>query len=458
MAQKTELGEPDAGGRSCPVPVPGSEFTLEVDTVIPAVGQTADFSFFGPGLAFDTATIYRLEADPVTLATQIPGVFAGGDLVTGPRSAVEAFAAGRRAALAIHCSLAGQPLPQELPPLASRTTNLIVDTTRRRGHLPPADARPQPGGADGPTGRRSGTGFHRRRGPRPKPPAASPAPAPSASRTAPFSSTMCQQFPYTEKELVRLLAGRGLADPLIPYSCHYCGLCQAVCPKDLHAGRPCLAAREALVARGKGPLPPHKGIQNYVKWGSSPTFALSRPDPATGKAARVFFPGCSLAGHATGVVKAAYAHLRRQLPDTGIMLNCCGAPSYFMGEKDVMLRVIRNVAGELEQLGAREVIVACTHCLPDLSGISPGDQNPLHLRSAGGGGPARRGLKPRPAGSSTSRTPAAPARPPRSTRRCAAWSATWGTAWRRWPTTGSAASAAAPAAWCPRWPRSWPRK
>ena len=63
VAQKTVLGDPDADGRFCPVPVPGSEFTLEVDTVIPAVGQTADFSFFGPGLAFDTATIFRLEAD-----------------------------------------------------------------------------------------------------------------------------------------------------------------------------------------------------------------------------------------------------------------------------------------------------------------------------------------------------------------------------------------------------------
>jgi Fe-S oxidoreductase len=177
-----------------------------------------------------------------------------------------------------------------------------------------------------------------------------------------FLQHYVQQFPYTEKELVHLLRDRGLSDPLIPYSCHYCGLCQAVCPQDLHAGQVCLSARKALVDRGQGPLPPHKGIQNFVKWGSSPTFSLSRPDPATGKAARVFFPGCSLAGHATGVVKAAYAHLRRKLPDTGIMLNCCGAPSYFMGETGVMLRIIRNVAGEIAKLGAQEVIVACTHC------------------------------------------------------------------------------------------------
>ena len=121
-------------------------------------------------------------------------------------------------------------------------------------------------------------------------------------------------------------------NPCIPYSCHYCGLCQAVCPQGLHAGRVCLESRERLVARGKGPLPPHKGIQNYVKWGASPTFALSRPDPATGTAPAGLFPGLRPVRPQPDVVKAAYAHLRRRLPDTGIMLNCCGAPSYFMGE------------------------------------------------------------------------------------------------------------------------------
>jgi Fe-S oxidoreductase len=361
VAQKTELGEPDAGGRCCPVPMAGSEFTLEVDMVIPAVGQTADFSFFGPGLAFDTATIYRMEADPVTLKTKIPGVFAGGDLVTGPRSAVEAFAAGRRAALAIHCSLTGQPLPQELPALTGRPTGLIIDTrgaeVTARQEMPDLSLAARTAQPDAEVE----LGF-----------AAEAARAEAARcltcvcsqcvKNCPFLQHYVQQFPYTEKELVQLLRDRGATDPLIPYSCHYCGLCQAVCPKDLHAGRPCLEARETLVNHGQGPLPQHKGIQNYVKWGSSPTFALSRPDPATGKAVRVFFPGCSLAGHFTEVVKAAYTHLRRKLPDTGIMLNCCGAHSYFMGEREVMLRVIGKVAEELEKLGAREIIVACPHC------------------------------------------------------------------------------------------------
>jgi NADPH-dependent glutamate synthase beta subunit-like oxidoreductase len=361
IVQRTELGEPDAGGRLCPIPVAGSEFTLAVDLVIPAVGQTADFSFFGPGLAFDTATIHRLEADPVTLQTRIPGVFAGGDLVTGPQSAVAAFAAGRRAALAIHASLSGQAKTQELPPPAGRGTGLIVDTrgaaVTSRQPMPDLSLAARTAQPDAEVE----TGF------------TDSAARAEAARCLTCTCSQCVkhctflqhyvlQFPATEKGLVRLLEDRGAADPLIPYSCHYCGLCQAVCPKDLYAGGVCLSAREDLVARGQGPLPPHKGIQDYVKWGSSPIFTLSRPDPATGKAARVFFPGCSLAGHFTAVVQAAYAHLRRRLPDTGLMLNCCGAPSYFMGEKDVMLRIIRNVAGELAKLGAGEIIVACTHC------------------------------------------------------------------------------------------------
>ena len=125
-----------------------------------------------------------------------------------------------------------------------------------------------------------------------------------------FLQHYVQQFPYTEKEMVRLLAARGLTDPIIPYSCHYCGLCQAVCPKDLHAGKVCLDYRQRLVAGGQGPLPPHQGIRNYVRWGTSPTFALSRPDPDTGKARRVFFPGCSLPGYSPHLVRAAYAYLR----------------------------------------------------------------------------------------------------------------------------------------------------
>jgi NADPH-dependent glutamate synthase beta subunit-like oxidoreductase len=370
LLQKTALGEPDADGRFCPLPVPGSQFTLDVDTVIPALGQTADFGFFGPGLAFDTATVHRLEADPVTLHTKIPGVFAGGDLVTGPATAVEAFAAGRRGALSIHSYLQKEPLPADLPPLTSRSTDLIVDIAG----VPAASRQAMP---DLLIPERSSDpqaevelGF-----------SAAAAQAEAARcltcvcsqcvKNCTFLQQYVENFPFTEKGIVRLLESRGEAEPLIPYSCHYCGLCQTVCPKDLHAGLVCLDYRRSLVAKGQGPLPPHKGVQNYVKWGTHPLFTLTRPDPATGKAKQVFFPGCSLPGYFPHLVRAAYGYLREKLPHTGIILNCCGAPSMMLGEEEIQEQVAARVAAEFEKLGAQEIIAACTHCLHTLNDYCP---------------------------------------------------------------------------------------
>jgi NADPH-dependent glutamate synthase beta subunit-like oxidoreductase len=370
LLQKTALAEPEADGRLCPVPLPDSQFTLEADTVIPALGRTADFGFFGPGLAFDTATIHRLEADAVTLQTKSPGVFAGGDLVTGPRTAVEALAAGRRGALAIHAHLQKEPLPADLPPLTSRTTRLIVNLTgvpaAPRQAMPdlPLAARPAAPQAE------VELGF---------------SPAGAQAEAARCLTCVCSQcvsnctflqqyvhaFPYTEKEIVRLLESRGSEEPLIPYSCHYCGLCQAVCPRNLHTGKVCLDYRRSLVASGQGPLPPHKGVQNYVKWGTHPLFTLTRPDPATGKAKQAFFPGCSLPGYFPHLVRAAYGYLRERLPHTGIMLNCCGAPSMMLGEEEVQKQVAARVAAEFERLGAQELIGACLHCLNTLNAYHP---------------------------------------------------------------------------------------
>jgi formate dehydrogenase beta subunit len=97
---KMELGEPDASGRRRPAPAPGSEFVMEVDTLIPAIGQVADLGFLnGSGVAMTKRN--TIEVDPATLATKAPGIFAGGDAVHGARTVIEAIAAGNRAALSI---------------------------------------------------------------------------------------------------------------------------------------------------------------------------------------------------------------------------------------------------------------------------------------------------------------------------------------------------------------------
>ncbi len=101
------LGEPDASGRRRPVPIPGSDFFAEADTVIAAVGQAPDLSFLPPDSALERTRWERLAVDENRLATNVPGVFAGGDFVAGPGTVIEAIAAGRRGAIAIDKHLKG---------------------------------------------------------------------------------------------------------------------------------------------------------------------------------------------------------------------------------------------------------------------------------------------------------------------------------------------------------------
>jgi glutamate synthase (NADPH) small chain len=98
---RMELGEPDASGRRSPVPKPGSEFVLEVDTVVFAIGQGANPLIRSTTPDLPVNKWGNIIADNDTGATRKPGVFAGGDIVTGGATVISAMGAGRRAARAI---------------------------------------------------------------------------------------------------------------------------------------------------------------------------------------------------------------------------------------------------------------------------------------------------------------------------------------------------------------------
>lgn len=96
-----ELGEPDESGRRRPVPIPGSEFVIPIDTVVVAIGQGPNPLLLETieGLALNKKGY--IAADPQTGATSLPGVFAGGDIVTGAATVISAMGAGKRAARSI---------------------------------------------------------------------------------------------------------------------------------------------------------------------------------------------------------------------------------------------------------------------------------------------------------------------------------------------------------------------
>jgi NADH-quinone oxidoreductase subunit F len=126
---RMKLGEPDAGGRRHPIPISGSEFFAPADTVIAAVGQAPDLSFLPPGSALERTRWERLAVDENRLATNVPGVFAGGDFVSGPGMVIEAIAAGRRGAIAMDKYLRGDASRVEMydlkpsvpPPVIARS-------------------------------------------------------------------------------------------------------------------------------------------------------------------------------------------------------------------------------------------------------------------------------------------------------------------------------------------------
>jgi heterodisulfide reductase subunit A-like polyferredoxin len=120
---RMKLGEPDASGRYAPIPIPGSEFTVETDMVISAVGQKTVLPE-DPGIR--ELKIRRngtIAADEQNTSTSLPGVYAIGDAVTGPRSVIEALGEGRRAAQAVDCFLRARPFE----PLPRVTLDDVVE-------------------------------------------------------------------------------------------------------------------------------------------------------------------------------------------------------------------------------------------------------------------------------------------------------------------------------------------
>lgn len=108
---RNRLGEPDAGGRRRPIPIEGSEFVLEVDTVLPAVSQSPDTAFLSN--LFSRSKWDRVEVDPVSFMTHVEGIFAVGDYVTGPGDVISVIADAHRASASIHRYLKGLPIGEQ---------------------------------------------------------------------------------------------------------------------------------------------------------------------------------------------------------------------------------------------------------------------------------------------------------------------------------------------------------
>ena len=105
---RNRLGEPEKDGRRRPIPIEGTEFDIDIDLLIPAVSQSPDISFLPEEIGLEISKWDRLSVNPETFETNVHGIFAGGDFITGPRDVIRVIADGRKAALSIHTYLSGE--------------------------------------------------------------------------------------------------------------------------------------------------------------------------------------------------------------------------------------------------------------------------------------------------------------------------------------------------------------
>ena len=136
---RMQLGEPDESGRRRPVPIRGSEFDIHVDSIIIAVGQAVDKSTLAKELAY--TSLGTVLVDPVTLQTNVEGVFAGGDVVSGPDDVISAIEAGKEAAISIDHYLSGIDLKKGRPRRRERVKEVSKEgvKTKARQVMPVLD-------------------------------------------------------------------------------------------------------------------------------------------------------------------------------------------------------------------------------------------------------------------------------------------------------------------------------
>jgi uncharacterized membrane protein YdjX (TVP38/TMEM64 family)/Fe-S oxidoreductase len=145
----------------------------------------------------------------------------------------------------------------------------------------------------------------------------------------------------------------------MPFECSLCQLCAAVCPVKINPAVMFLEMRRQTVKSGKGDFPEHSKILSYEKRGSSAKYTFySLPEGCD----TIFFPGCALSGSRPKRVIDVYMHLRQNIPNLGIVLDCCLLPSHDLGRSDHFQLMFDEMKTFLLINGVRRVIVACPSC------------------------------------------------------------------------------------------------
>lgn len=325
-----------------------SELRSEFDALYVAIGPHTDEAY---ELERDEYGV--IKVDPVTFATSMDGVFAGGGLRWGKEmhSSITSISEGRRAGISIDRYL------QQVSLTASRAGEGGYESclyTDIKGIEPQAQIE---------MAHHEGYAWQEA--------------SLEAKRCLQCECMECvkvcdylKEFGRYPRRYVReiynnlsIVKGTRFANTLIN-SCSACGLCAEVCPTGLDMGAVNLDARREMVKQNRMPPSAHDFALRDMAFSNSEQFALARNHPGTTTSDYVLFPGCQLSASSPEYVPKVYGYLTDHLHDknVGLMLGCCGAPANWAGRRDLFESTLARWRDELSTIGDPTVVLPCSSC------------------------------------------------------------------------------------------------
>jgi Fe-S oxidoreductase len=159
-------------------------------------------------------------------------------------------------------------------------------------------------------------------------------------------------------------------------SCNQCGLCKETCPQSIDIGKLLLEGRRALHRKGALPWAYHDFFIRDMVSANLEVAQMARTPNEFTRSEFVFFPGCQMGASDPRYVIESYSFLREHKPDTGLMLNCCGAPAVWSGDEALQKEVFEKIKATWFSMGKPTLIFACTTCremfreyLPEIKGV-----------------------------------------------------------------------------------------
>ncbi|ATW25744.1 hypothetical protein DCMF_14110 [Candidatus Formimonas warabiya] len=317
-----------------------------------ALVDQCDAVYLGTGRAGLSGFFFPDQVNSLTYETKIPGVFAGG---SGTRkdqaySPILSLADGKRAGISIDRFLKKSSLTEAREKEGPYETQLVtrIDHMGKEGKVSP-----------------QGRGFTPEEARK------------EAARCLQCSCMECVKAcrylaafeSYPQKYIreisnnLAIVMGVKTAKRLIN-SCTYCGLCARVCPTGLDMGFVCDQAREEMVRKGVMPPAVHDFPVQDMLFSNSGQFQLIKHQPGWAKSQYLFFPGCQLAALYPEYIEKIYTFLGEKLTGgVGLFLQCCGAPAFWSGRKELFQASLRELEQKWAGMGSPRIIAACSTCL-----------------------------------------------------------------------------------------------